>query len=172
MNTLASDFVRYADDEKWIGIPYDRWDCQQFVEEMLRGVGVRYNWRGSNHMWREAVTDRREKAVASMIPGEWVFTVKNDGGEKARGYNDDMGNAAHVGIYLGNNRVIHSSAGGVQWGNASDSRWTHSAKCKLLLYDAASEKSDLEELITKIIKTYKEMEGMIDELVRSYGDVD
>lgn len=168
-NISASDFARYADNKKWIGIPYDQWDCQQFVEEMLRGVGARHNWRGSNHMWREAVTDRRPKEVASMLPGEWLFTVKNDGGEKERGYNDDMGNAVHVGIYLGGNRVIHSSAGGVQLGRASDTRWTHSAKCKLLDYGI---ETNLKNMIVKIIETYKELEGLIDELVRSHGDVD
>jgi len=43
------------------GIPYEKLDCQGFVEEVLKDCGVRksdgnpYNWRGSNSMWRNFI---------------------------------------------------------------------------------------------------------------------
>lgn len=130
----ASDFARNADNQKWIGTPYNVWDCQEFVEQMLHNVGISKNWKGSNDMWRNAVEERQNLTECELLPGMWLFTVKNDGGERKRGYNDNMGNAAHVGIYLGNGRVIHSTTGGVQWDVITSKRWTHGAKCVLLDY--------------------------------------
>lgn len=162
MNISANDFVAYANDDRWIGIPYAECDCQAFVEKMLAGVGIRKNWRGSNHMWREAVSDRKEKNCAALLPGEWLFTIRHDGGERERGYNDGYGNAVHVGIYLGNGKVIHSSTGGVQYGEAGDSRWTHSAKCNYLCYDEPQTSAG--EWVGKLKKVLKELEDVLNEL--------
>lgn len=67
-------------------------------------------------MWRELVYDRHLIVNTDIPVGALVFIVRFDGGEKKRGYNDAMGNATHVGIYLGNGQVIHSTTGGVQYG--------------------------------------------------------
>ena len=103
-------YATQAMSEKYTGVPYSKLDCQAFVEEVLKDCGVRkpdgsaYNWRGSNHMWRDALswkgTIEECRTRYGEIPvGAWVFIVKNDGGEKDRGYNDNEGNASHVGIY-------------------------------------------------------------------------
>lgn len=103
-------FAEQACSEKYTGVPYSKLDCQGFVEQVLKDCGVRkstglaYNWRGSNDMWRHALLWRGtiEECIDLYgdIPlGAWVFIVKNDGGEVARGYHDDFGNASHVGIY-------------------------------------------------------------------------
>lgn len=124
----AYQFAQQATNGGYIGIPYARLDCQAFVEKVLSDCGTRRNWRGSNHIWREAVHDANPITNYTDIPaGAVVFTVKHDGGEKKRGYNDDRGNACHIGIYTGAERVIHSSTGGVQWGNIREKRWTHYA---------------------------------------------
>lgn len=105
----SNDFVKQANSPKYDGIPYDKLDCQGFVEQVLKDCGVRksdgtpYNWRGSNSMWRNALlwkgTVEECKAVYGEIPlGAWVFIVRNDGGEIDRGYHDNEGNASHVGI--------------------------------------------------------------------------
>lgn len=100
-----------------IGTPYRELDCQAFVEEVLKRAGLKIiNYRGSNHMWRELVCERRWIVNNDIPIGALVFIVRFDGGEKKRGYNDAMGNATHVGIYLGNGQVIHSTTGGVQYG--------------------------------------------------------
>lgn len=38
-----------------------------------------------------------------------------------------MKNAAHIGLYLGNGDVIHSTTGGVQMDKITSKRWTHYA---------------------------------------------
>lgn len=60
-------------------------------------------------MWRTALswkgTIEQARTKFGSIPlGAWVFIVRNDGGEKERGYNDKEGNASHVGIYCRNER--------------------------------------------------------------------
>lgn len=158
-----------------IGIPYSTLDCQALIERILDRAGVTHiNWRGSNHMWRAAVDDRM--TVAELMErynnnppaGIWLFTIKNDGGEKKRGYNDNYKNAAHVGWYCGDGQVIHSTTGGVQWDVLTNShRWTHAAKCILLEYpdpeetenkpDSVSELLDrLKSDINDVIENYKE----------------
>lgn len=47
-----------------------------------------------------------------------MFLVKHDGGEEKRGYHDELGNASHVGLYVGTspNPVMDSQpTGGVQY---------------------------------------------------------
>ena len=119
----------------YIGIPYEELDCQAFVERVLKDCGEKHDWRGSNHMWRDALSEKHKITNEMAIPaGAWLFTIKQDGGEKERGYNDSEGNASHVGIYLGLSRVIHSTTGGVQWDDISRPRWTHYGLCKFIDY--------------------------------------
>lgn len=103
-------FAEQARSAIYTGIPYSKLDCQGFVERVLKDCGVRnasgypYNWRGSNSMWRNALSWKGTIKDCldryGCIPmGAWVFIVKNDGGEVKRGYHDNEGNAAHVGIY-------------------------------------------------------------------------
>ena len=103
-----------------LGTPYAKMDCQAFVEAVLAKAGLRIiNYRGSNHMWRELVYDRNSVRGNTVPAGALVFIVRFDGGEKKRGYHDDAGNATHVGIALGDGRVMESTTGGVQYGNLS-----------------------------------------------------
>lgn len=123
-----------AIDSGLLGTPYKELDCQAFVEVVLQKAGLKIpNYRGSNHMWRELVYNREPITDLDVIPGALVFTVKFDGGEKLRGYHDTMGNAVHVGISLGNGKVMHSATGGVQYG--STSRFTDWALIKDVDYE-------------------------------------
>ena len=108
--TTATAYATQAMSDKYTGIPYNKLDCQAFVEQVLKDCNVRkpdgtaYNWRGSNDMWRNALSWKGtiQEAITrfgSIPVGSWAFIVKNDGGEKERGYHDNEGNAAHVGIY-------------------------------------------------------------------------
>lgn len=77
----SSKLVETAKTGKYIGIPYSTLDCQAFVERVLSDAGYKYNWRGSNHIWRAAVNTRTEITDYNSIPaGAAVFTIKNDGG--------------------------------------------------------------------------------------------
>ena len=145
-------FALEAVNGDYIGIPYTSLDCQAFVEKVLYNAGVKkangsaYNWKGSNSMWRNALSWRGtyQEAINKFgsIPfGAWLFTVKDDGGEKERGYHDDQGNAAHVGIYvgdLGSKPSIHSTTGGVQWADSPAKRWTHVGLCMYLDYGSTT----------------------------------
>lgn len=106
----SSTYATQAMSERYTNVPYSKLDCQAFVEEVLKDCGVRkpdgtpYNWKGSNSMWRNALkwkgTISECLTEFGCIPlGAWVFIVKHDGGEKDKGYNDNEGNASHVGIY-------------------------------------------------------------------------
>lgn len=133
-----------AIDSGLLGTPYKELDCQAFVEVVLQKAGMKIpNYRGSNHMWRELVYNREPITDLDVIPGALVFTVKFDGGEKLRGYNDTMGNAVHVGISLGKGKVMHSTTGGVQYG--STSRFTNWALIKDVNYEEGGENHESDE---------------------------
>ena len=106
----GQEFSVQALSSKYDNLKYGQYDCQAFVELVLKDCGVRnsngvpYNWKGSNDMWRHALSWKGTLAecrnLYGRIPdGAWVFMVKHDGGEIPRGYHDDEGNASHVGIY-------------------------------------------------------------------------
>lgn len=109
--TTGAAVAEQAKTGNYIGIPYSQLDCQGFVEQVLRDLGVRktdgsvYNWRGSNSMWRNYIrwkgTIKECVEKFGHIPrGAFLFLVKNDGGEVERGYHDGLGNASHVGLYV------------------------------------------------------------------------
>ena len=113
-------FSEQTQSERYTGIPYSKLDCQAFVEEVLKDCGVRkpdgttYNWKGSNSMWRNALSwkgtiEECRTKYGDIPEGAWVFTVKYDGGEIDRGYHDNEGNAKHVGIYVGRDTVRDST---------------------------------------------------------------
>lgn len=116
----AAHFAKVAEDAKYNKYKYEDLDCQAFVEKVLydsgcrKPDGSRYNWAGSNSMWRSALSWRGTIAEAidqfgSIPDGSWTFILKNDGGETDRGYLDGEGNASHVGIYIGGGLVRDST---------------------------------------------------------------
>ena len=159
----AKAIVEQAFKGNYIGIPYSELDCQALVERILSDCGEKHDWRGSNHMWREALTEKHKITNESEIPaGVFLFTLKQDGGEKERGYNDNEGNASHVGLYLGLSRVIHSTTGGVQWDDISRSRWTHYGLCKYIDYTdeiwEEKKKAEYYKERNKLIEAYSSQE--------------
>lgn len=154
----------------YIGIPYAKLDCQAFVERVLKDAGLPIiNYRGSNHMWRSLVYDRELiREAREIMPGMLVFKLAYDGGETRRGYHDDMGNAYHVGLYVGGDRVIHSTTGGVQWGKVG--AFTHIAKIIDVDYENIIEvvetsgvpvAAQLLDIVSSLRKLADEMEGVL-----------
>lgn len=163
---IAKDWAEKISDARntLIGIPYTTLDCQAFVEFCLKKyAGISKNWRGSNDMWRSAVHDKSDN-FDKIDVGEWVFTIKHDGNEPKR-YTDGA-NAAHVGIYIGNGEVIHSTTGGVQMDKITNRRrWTHHAKANCLYYASevvSTPGQDANEL-------YSNLYGELVTLVNKYG---
>ena len=112
LRVSGDDVAEQAVTGNYVGISYNKLDCQAFVEQVLKDLGVRkpngsaYNWRGSNSMWRNYVTWRGTisecKQKFGYIPqGAFLFLLKYDGGERENGYRDNLGNATHVGLYVG-----------------------------------------------------------------------
>lgn len=159
MKVKADAYVERALTGGYLGIPYEQLDCQAFVEQVLKDCNaLSTNWRGSNHMWREAVYDRSED-MGTLVPGEWIFKIAHDGGEVERGYNDDMGNAYHVGIYCGDGEVIHSTTGGVQMGTING--WTHHAKCIDVDYGEDANGGDIADCMIEVAAALERLAARI-----------
>lgn len=157
----GEQFAKQAIDGGYIGIPYEKLDCQGFVERVLSDCGIRkpngtvYDWRGSNSMyrnfqqWRGSIKDA-EAAFGALPIGCLLYTRKTDGGEKDKGYNDGLGNFSHVGIYLGEpHGVIHSTTGGVQWGKYPDKRWNYCSLLSMLEYGCKNTDNEISDDILK-----------------------
>lgn len=149
----AVHFAQVAEDTIYNKYKYEQLDCQAFVEKVLYDSGVRkqdgssYNWRGSNSMWRSALSWRGTVAEAvekfGTVPeGSWTFVLKYDGGEKDRGYTDGEGNASHVGIYVGGGQVRDSTrstkSGRDGVGTRSISDFNMIGLCKYLDYNTGN----------------------------------
>ncbi len=153
------------------GYSYKEMDCQGFVEAALKKCGAYKNWRGSNHMWREALSwrgtvDECMQKYGEIPVGAWLFTIKQDGGEKARGYNDSQGNAAHVGVYTGQGKgAVHSSTGGTQECDFPDpKRWTHVGLCSLIDYSMEHIPSTTDKIRDGLNQISNIVEMMLSEL--------
>lgn len=115
--------AEYADQaklSKYDKLKYSQYDCQAFCELVLKDLGVRqpngaiYNWKGSNDMYRHAVSwvgtiEECRKKFGYIPIGAWAFMWDTTGNEKQRGYYDGLGNASHVGIYIGSDTVRDST---------------------------------------------------------------
>ena len=164
----GADIAEAAKSSKYDGVPYSEMDCQSFVEHVLADCDINHNWLGSNDMWRHMVSDKQTvqecliKNGGQVPEGYICFTIKHDGKEPSR-YTDGV-NAAHVGVVLDNNRVRHSTTGGVQYDTITNaSRWTHVAKHNDVTYldDATAETITMGHIykILQDIKALLEEEG-------------
>lgn len=172
-------FAEQARSEKYNNIKYTQADCQGFVEKVLFDSGCRksdgqaYNWKGSNSMWRNALswqgTPEECKERFGEIPlGAWVFIVKYDGGEVEKGYHDSEGNAVHVGIYVGNDETRDSTRNakrdGVGYRPLKD--WNRIGLCKYLDYSVNNKDNKIDrskEIINYFRSLLDELERMITE---------
>lgn len=145
----GEDLAEEAMIGNYIGLPYDKIDCQALVEQILIDAGIRkpdgtkYNWRGSNSMfrnfvrWRGTIAECKQK-FGKIPQGAFVFIVKNDGKEKEHGYLDGLGNATHVGLFLGGTAVIDSQpTGGVQLRHIK--QFTHVCLMSMIDYNTSTE---------------------------------
>ena len=174
----AVHFADIADDPKYNKYKYEDLDCQAFVEKVLYDSGVRkpdgsaYNWKGSNAMWRSALSWRGTIAEAvdkfGQVPdGAWAFMLKYDGGEKDRGYNDGEGNASHVGIYVGGGLVRDSTRStktkrdGVGLRSISDFNMV--GLCKYLDYNIGNvdNKSQIKSILDDIEKRLEDLRRVL-----------
>lgn len=113
---LADESVK----SKYDKLKYSQYDCQAYVELVLKNLGVRkadgsvYNWKGSNDMYRNACSwvgtvDECIRKYGFIPSGALAFMWDLTGNEKARGYYDGLGNASHVGIVISADTVRDST---------------------------------------------------------------
>lgn len=138
--TFASKAYLYLDT------PYDDMDCQALLEAMLKDVGVKKEWKGSNAMYRDmawvGTPEECKKKFGGIPVGSWIFILKQDGNEPAEYRKDGIGNADHVGVKTGGKKgAIHSSATMEQVSESvfqdktiPNGGWNRVGFCKLLDY--------------------------------------
>lgn len=113
MKASAEQFSLAGDE--FLGRSYEEMDCQAFIENCMKKVGISKDLAGSNAWFRAMTwtgTPEECKAKFGSIPkGALLFILKNDGGEKERGYYDGKGNASHIGLKTGRGKgAQHSSS--------------------------------------------------------------
>lgn len=184
MKHTALEFAENALLPKWEKYSYEQLDCQGFVEEVLKDIGVckssgkAYNWRGSNSMYRNFYTwrgsvDECISKFGSVPVGAFVYIWKPTG-EEAVGYHDGLGNCTHVGIYCGNN-IVRDSTRSTKTGRNGPGTRSLEGFNKVTLFDALdysvtnsynSSVDSLLAIIDGMRNQLTELEGRINELFR------
>ena len=108
--------------DKYLGRTYSQMDCQAFVEQCLADAGLNVNLTGSNAWYRAMTwvgTPEECRAKFGSIPvGAFLYILEQNGKEPNQYKADGLGNASHIGIYIGRESgAIHSSysRGGVYY---------------------------------------------------------
>lgn len=94
---------------KYLGTPYDKLDCQAFIERCLKDIGVRKDLSGSNAWFREILQNgwigSPEECIEKygrIPPGAFLFILADVSDSTPAKYRDDgIGDATHIGIYTG-----------------------------------------------------------------------
>lgn len=114
----ALEFSQNCD--RFLGKSYSEMDCQAFVENAMKTVGITKNLAGSNAWYRNMTwvgTPEECKARFGTIPkGALLFILKQDGGEPEKYKRDNVGNASHIGIYTGRteNQMLSAATASMQ----------------------------------------------------------
>lgn len=121
-------------------------DCQGLIEAVVRALGGKISYRGSNDMYRNACvyvgTLKEAKAAGYLVPGAVLFIVKKDGKEPLH-YKDGFGNASHIGWYTGGRyEVVHASSSKRKVvPSALSNAWTHVGWLKAVDYQLPKEEN-------------------------------
>ena len=112
--------------DQFIGMPYDQMDCQAFVEKCMQVCGVNMDLPGSNAWYRKMTwvgSPEECRAKFGTIPKGAILYILGPSGNEPEQYRvDGIGNASHMGIYIGRlDGAIHSSKsrGGVAYSKFS-----------------------------------------------------
>ena len=183
----GAEFAAAAMQAKWNGVKYNQLDCQGFVEEVLKDIGITkpdgsfYNWKGSNSMYRNFYQWRgtKEECINKFgcVPlGAFVYIWRETGADLV-GYFDDLGNFTHVGIYCGDNIVRDSTrstkTGRDGVGNTTLDRFSHVTLFAGLDYSDNkkynSSETELQKLLSEMNLKLKEWGNKINEIAGSTG---
>lgn len=103
--------------DKYLGRLYSEMDCQEFVERVMRDMGLKMNLAGSNAWYREVMehgwvgTPEECKKIFGGIPkGALLFIHAFDGKEPEKYRKDGKGNAKHIGYKTGRGKGAMNSS--------------------------------------------------------------
>ncbi|MBO5502546.1 MAG: hypothetical protein J6K73_08605 [Clostridia bacterium] len=130
------------------GMTLSGMDCQGLCEYLLIRCGIprkECNLAGSNAHYRACVWTGTPEACRQQfgrIPaGAWLFIVRNDGREPEKYKGDGIGNASHMGVYLGaGDGALHASSSkgrvsaGTFNGTSGSGGWNRVGLCKWIDY--------------------------------------
>lgn len=143
---LNTDFVECV--KELVGMPYEFCDCKDVIAKAL---GIRFS--GTNWLWRSIknsskyryLTERVQspRLTGELTPGDILFKIR-DG--VPSGY-DDSPDAYHVGVYIGDGCVIHSSPKtGVRVDKYIYGAWQGWGQMKQVEYPENSPQTDMTEM--------------------------
>ena len=109
-------------------------DCSGAFTYWYKQAGS-YMYHGSNTMWRKYAPTKGRIGEAKLIPGMAVYKHRNDGKEPAKFKSDGLGNFYHVGLYIGNGKVVEAKGKkhGVVYSDIDE--WSHWSTLKYTEYD-------------------------------------
>ena len=184
----GKEYAEQAKNPKYDKLTYSQYDCQAFCELVLRDIGVRqpdgavYNWKGSNDMYRHAVKwlgtiDEARKTFGEIPVGAWAFMWDTTGNEKLRGYYDGLGNASHIGIYIGNDTVkdstkIKNASGQIirdGVGTRPLKQFQKIGLCKYLAFDGTNPTIKIEVSRDEVVKIHDSLSDLL-KMVKGWLD--
>ena len=134
---MIADFQLMV-DEKWKYVAnaeeYGKVDCSGAFTYWYRKEGSKM-YHGSNTMWRKWTTIKGKIGEVELVPGMAVYKRRTDGKEPDEYKKDGQGNFYHVGLYVGDNKVIEAK--GTNYGVVISklSEWGYASKLKDTVYD-------------------------------------
>lgn len=117
-SSLMDAFIAKA--RQYIGLPYvwggsnpsAGFDCSGYVCYVMNNCGLGWNVGRTNCKGLLNYCDKIDKS--ELQPGDLVFFERTY----------DTYGASHVGIYIGNNRMLQCGTGGVQYADITSAYWT------------------------------------------------
>ena len=91
-----------------------KFDCQGWLEAILRALGLKVSFAGTNDMWRNMGYEKGMiaecvKKYGKVPIGTPILIVDHNGGEPAKYQGDGQGNAWHVYIKVADGWLMHAS---------------------------------------------------------------
>ncbi|MFD0619403.1 C40 family peptidase [Paenibacillus sp. GCM10027629] len=126
--------------KKYLGVPYEfgsdrnttkTFDCSDFVRQAYKealGIVLPSDSRKQGAWVKSNSTAK--KSISSLKRGDLMFFMSYKGSKASNynGVNKDTQRITHVGIYLGNNQILHTystKSGGVRIDSIQNTAWEH-----------------------------------------------
>lgn len=108
-------------------------DCSGAFVYAMKKYGLSI-YHGSNTIWREHLTVKGKIGEIELTPGMAVFRHRMDGGEPDKYRADGQGNFFHIGLFVGDGKVIEAKSSTTGVVESSVQGWTHCGKVKGIVY--------------------------------------